>query len=85
MVLFKQGECFRVKWMYSCKSGCIRSKGVVFGEEWLYTGRVVEFGQNLLYSGKWWWSSSSASFRLGRRLLHQVESVLVAAPPRMTV
>ena len=40
------------KWFYSGKSGCIRTKVVVFGQKWLYLCKVVVFGQKFLYSGK---------------------------------
>ena len=49
---------FRQKSLHLGKSGCIRIKVVVFGQKWLYSGKVVVNGkvvvlvQKLLYSGK---------------------------------
>ena len=34
------------------KNGCIRDKVVVFGKRWLYSVKVVLFGQKLFNSGK---------------------------------
>ena len=38
--------------MYSCKRGCIRSKGDVFKRSGCIRAKVVVFGQKWLYSGK---------------------------------
>ena len=59
MVVLEQGVLL---W----QRGCIRVKVVVFGQKWLYLGKVVVFeqsncfkakvvvfGQKWLYSGKW--------------------------------
>ena len=56
---------FGQKWLYSCESGCIRVKVVVFGKcgcnrtKWLFSGKngcmrakVVVFGQKRFYLGK---------------------------------
>ena len=49
--------CIRAEWLHSGKSGCIRAIVNVFAQQWLYSGRVVIFGQKqfyfykLLYSG----------------------------------
>ena len=45
MVVFLQIGCFRVK------SSCIRVK-VLFSRKWLYSCKVVVFGQKSLYSRK---------------------------------
>ena len=34
------------------KSGCFRAKVVVFGEKWLYAGKVVVFRQNGCFGAK---------------------------------
>ena len=34
------------KWSYLDKSGCIQEKVVVFGQKWLYSGKVIVLGQN---------------------------------------
>ena len=36
---------FGQKWLFSDKSGCIRSNVAVFGQKWLYSGKVPLFGQ----------------------------------------
>ena len=46
MILFRQNR------LYSGKSGSIQVKVVVFGQKWLYSGKVVVFSEKLLYSGK---------------------------------
>ena len=52
MVVFGQ------KWLYSGESGSILAKVVEIDKsgcnraKWLYSGKVVVFGQKLLYSGK---------------------------------
>ena len=38
--------------MYSGRKGCIRSKVVVFGIKWFYSGNKVVLVQKWLYSGK---------------------------------
>ena len=43
--------CIRVKWSYSSKRCCILTKVVVFGQ-FLYSGNVAVFGQKWLYSDK---------------------------------
>ena len=43
MVLFRQNR------LYSGKSGSIQVKVVVFGQKWLYLGKVVVFREELLY------------------------------------
>ena len=52
MVVFHKSSFIRAKWWYSGKSGCIRVEVVVLGGKWLYSGKVVDFGQKWLYSGK---------------------------------
>ena len=65
MVLFGQRWLYSGTSLYLNKSGCVRTKVVVFGQKWLYLGKsgcievkVVVFGQsgciqtNWLYSGK---------------------------------
>ena len=64
MVVFGKGSFIRAKWLYSGKvlysgnvvvivqNGCIRVKGVVFGQKCLYSGKVVVFGRKWLYSSK---------------------------------
>ena len=42
---------FGKKYLYLCKSDCIRAKVVVFSEKWLHSSKVVVFGQKWLYSG----------------------------------
>ena len=37
--------CIRAEWLHSSKSGCIRDIVVEFAQQWLYSGRVVIFGQ----------------------------------------
>ena len=46
VVVFGQIGCIRQKWLQSGKTGSIREKVVLFGQEWLYSGKVVVFGQN---------------------------------------
>ena len=36
VVVFGQNGSIREKWMYFDKSGCIRAKGVLVGQKWLY-------------------------------------------------
>ena len=43
---------FGKKWLYWCRSGCIRVKVLLIGQKWFYSFKVVLFGQNWLYSGK---------------------------------
>ena len=63
MVAFGQGCCIRAKRLYSgkvvvfgqklfysCKSGCICAKVVVFGQDGCFKAKVVVFRQKLLYS-----------------------------------
>ena len=44
--------------LFSCKSGCDCAKVVVFGQNWLFSGKVIVFRQTgcfqskCLYSGK---------------------------------
>ena len=38
--------------MYSCKSGCIRAKVVVFGQDGCFRAKVVVIGQKWLYLRK---------------------------------
>ena len=45
-------KCYRVKWLYSGKSGFFWVKVVVFCQKWLYCGWVVVFVHKWLYSGK---------------------------------
>ena len=53
MVVFGQGECIRAEWLYSVRRCCIREKVVVFGQNFLYSGKsglsqkVVVFAQKL--------------------------------------
>ena len=48
---------FKQKWFYLGKSGCIPAKFAVFVKsgciwaKWFFSGKVVVFGKNLLYSG----------------------------------
>ena len=37
--------CIRAELLHSGKSVCIRAIVVVFAQQWLYSGRVVIFGQ----------------------------------------
>ena len=37
--------CIRAEWLHSGNSVCIRAIVVVFAQQWLYSGRVVIFGQ----------------------------------------
>ena len=37
--------CIRAEGLHSGKSVCIRAIVVVFTQQWLYSGRVVIFGQ----------------------------------------
>ena len=48
---------FRLKWLYWCKSGCIRAKVVVFETVGYIWAKVVVFGQ------KWFYSSKSGCIR----------------------
>ena len=58
MVVFGENGSVREKRWYSGKSGCIWGKVfillkvVVFGQKWLYSGKVDVSGQKWLYSGK---------------------------------
>ena len=52
------------------QSGCIRTKVVVFGQEWLYSGKsgcirakVVVFRQSRGIRGKWLYSGKSGCSR----------------------
>ena len=46
MVVFGiQGSCIRI-------SGCILAKVFVFWQNWLYSGKIVVFGQKGLYFGQ---------------------------------
>ena len=46
MVVFRQSDPIRIECLYSGKSGCIRAKVVLFRLKWLYSGKVVVFGQS---------------------------------------
>ena len=37
--------CIPAKWLYLSKSNCNREKVVVFGENWLYSGKLVNSGK----------------------------------------
>ena len=37
--------------MYWGKTGCICAKADIFDKKWLYSGKVVVFGQKRFYSG----------------------------------
>ena len=39
-------------WLYSSKSGCVRAKVVVFGQNLFFSGQVFVHGLKLMYSGK---------------------------------
>ena len=52
MAVFGQSGDIWTKWLYSDKSGCIRAKEVVLVQKWFNSGKVVVFGQKLLYLGK---------------------------------
>ena len=59
VVVFVQGCCIRVMWLYSGKSCCNRAKVVVMGQNWLYLdksgcirAKVVVIGQNWYKLGK---------------------------------
>ena len=45
--MFYSGKrsCIRTNRLYSGKSGCIRANDVVLEQEWLYSVKVVVFGQ----------------------------------------
>ena len=47
---------FGEKWLYSGKDGCNRAN-------WLYSGKVVVFGQSGCIRVKWLYSSKSGSIR----------------------
>ena len=59
MVVFAQSVFFRAKVVVLEQNGCNGPKIVVFGQKWLYLGKVVVslkvivFWQKWLYSGKW--------------------------------
>ena len=50
--MFLESGCIRSNWLYSDNSGCIRTKAGVFGQKWLFSGKVVVFGIKWLYLGK---------------------------------
>ena len=52
VVVFGKSCCIRAKWLYSGKNGCIRAKVDLLVQKCLYSGIVVVFGQNWLFSGK---------------------------------
>ena len=66
---------FGQKWLKSKKSGCIRTKVVVYdkvvfsyqlvvsGRKWLYSGKVAEFGQSACIRVKWLYSDKHCSIR----------------------
>ena len=67
---------FGKMWLYSCKSVCIRAGVVVFGQNWLYYGKMLYSGkigcnwQKCSFSGKvavfgmkWFYSGKSCSIR----------------------
>ena len=42
---------FEQRWLYLGKSGCTPESGCIFSK-WLYSGKLVIFGQKWLYSGQ---------------------------------
>ena len=56
MVVFAQ------KWLSSCKSGCIWAKEVLFGQKWLYSGKVIVFGQRGCIRSRWLYSCKVVVF-----------------------
>ena len=59
--------------MYLVKNGCIRAKVVVFGLKWLYSFKVVVFGQNGCIWAKCLYSGKVVVF--GQKWLYSVKSV----------
>ena len=52
VVVFRQSNCVRVKWLYS-------GKVVVFGQKRFYSGKVVVFGQSGCIRGRWLYLSEN--------------------------
>ena len=48
VVFFGQSGYTRVKWLYSGKRSCIRAKVVLLWQMFLYSGKVVLFGEKWL-------------------------------------
>ena len=70
----EQSGCILAKWFYSSISGCIRAKVVVFGQKWLYSGRVVVFGKVVVLGQKWLYSRNVVVF--GQNLFYLDKVVL---------
>ena len=47
------------KWFYCDKNCCICAKLGLFGQKWLYSGKVVVFGQGGCILAKWLYSGKS--------------------------
>ena len=50
-IVLGQGGCIREKLLYSNKSGITPESSCIWAK-WLYSGKLVVFGQKWLYSGK---------------------------------
>ena len=52
MVVFVPNGCMRARRFCSIESGCIRARVFVIGFMYFYSGKVVVFGQKMLYWSK---------------------------------
>ena len=64
VVVFRRNCCIRVNLLFSGKNGRIQAKVDVFGQKWLYSGKVVVFGKIIVvFRQKWFYSGKVVVFR----------------------
>ena len=63
MDVFGKADVLGQKWLYSSKSGCIRTKVVVFGQIGCIRAKVVLFLQSGCILAKWLYSGKVVVFR----------------------